>query len=177
MKKRRDRSNIADEVVRKLFIDGRVDRQPDTDQKQGVTVRRRSHDLKRADIAAAARPVLNDERLSKPLREQLSEQSRVDIVRAAGRKGNNDAHRPRRIGLRASETGDGRQCGGRCSQMQEGAAGKFHFEPPFTSLDPRSDTVELFGGVSWPRAATTLLAVTASNMVKPNSATCRRSAM
>src|SRR5215831_21096254 len=133
MKKRRDRSNIADEVVRKLFIDGRVDRQPDTDQKQGVTVRRRSHDLKRADVSATARPILNDERLSKPLREQLTEQSRVDIVRAAGRKGNNDAHRPGRIGLRPRETRHGRKSGSARGHMQKISAGKFHFEPPFTS--------------------------------------------
>src|SRR5262245_66612941 len=130
MKKRRDRSNIADEVVRKLFIDGRVDRQPDTDQKQGVTVRRRSHDLKRADIAATTRTILNDEMLSKPFRKQLTEQSRVDIVRAAGRKGNDDTHRPRGIGLRSCDMRRKRQRGSARGQMQKISAGKFHVEPP-----------------------------------------------
>src|SRR5262249_42363161 len=47
----------------------------------------------------------------------------------------NDAHRPRRIGLRASDTRHGRQRGSPCCEMQKSTAGKFHFEPPFTSLD------------------------------------------
>jgi hypothetical protein len=111
MKKRRDRSNIADEVVGKLFIDGRVDREPDTDQKQGVTVGRRSHDLERADIAAAAGTILNHERLSKPLGKQLAEQARMNVVCATCRKRHDDAHRPRGIGLRPREPRRKRQRG------------------------------------------------------------------
>src|SRR5215472_415944 len=46
-----------------------------------------------------------------------------------------DAHWPRRVGLRRR---DGCNCGQRGSTrclIQEFAAGKFHFEPPFTSFD------------------------------------------
>src|SRR5215469_2332264 len=45
------------------------------------------------------------------------------------------AHRPRRIGLRP---GDARHCwqrSGASGQTQKISAGKFHFEPPFTSFD------------------------------------------
>src|SRR6516164_661681 len=45
------------------------------------------------------------------------------------------AHRPRRIGLRPREARDGRQHDSARSQMQKISAGKFHFEPPFTSFD------------------------------------------
>ena len=51
---------------------------------------------------------------------------------------NDDAHRPRRIGLRPSEARDGRERGSARGQMQKlSSVGKFHFAPPsrFTSLD------------------------------------------
>jgi len=37
--------------------------------------------------------------------------------------------------LRPSEARDGRERGSAGGQMQKLSAGKFHFEPPFTSLD------------------------------------------
>jgi hypothetical protein len=37
--------------------------------------------------------------------------------------------------LRLRDTRDGRQRGSACGQMQKISAGKFHFEPPFTSFD------------------------------------------
>src|SRR5215510_4008488 len=58
-------------------------------------------------------------------------------VPTSGGKSDNDAHRPRWIGLRPRDAGYGRQRGSAHGQMQEFAAGKFHFEPPsrFTLLD------------------------------------------
>src|SRR6266511_584383 len=41
----------------------------------------------------------------------------------------------RRIGLRPNEARPGRQRGSARGQMQKISAGKFHFEPPFTSFD------------------------------------------
>jgi hypothetical protein len=46
----------------------------------------------------------------------------VDVVRAAGRKTNNEAHRPGRIGLRSRDAGHRRQPGSPRCQMQECAA-------------------------------------------------------
>src|SRR5262249_56197012 len=90
-----------------------------------------------ADIGAAPRSVLDDEWLAEALRQPLSHQA-CDGVGPAGRGERHDeANRPRWIALRASETGDGRQCGGPRGQMQKISARKFHFKPPsrFTSLD------------------------------------------
>src|SRR5262245_25875386 len=87
-------------------------------------------------MAAGARTVVDDERLTEPLREPLTYQSRRDVRAASGREANNDAHRPRRIGLRPSEARYSRQHGDARGQMQElSTVGKFHFEPPFTSFD------------------------------------------
>src|SRR5262249_61698910 len=57
--------------------------------------------------------------------------------RAAGREWHDQMHWPRRIGLRVRDPRYSRQRGSASCQMQEFAAGKFHFEPPsrFTSLD------------------------------------------
>jgi hypothetical protein len=65
----------------------------------------------------------------------LRNQACDDVGRPAGGKADNDAHRPRRISLREGEARRGRERGSARSQMQEFAAGKFHFEPPFTSFD------------------------------------------
>jgi hypothetical protein len=44
-------------------------------------------------------------------------------------------HLPRRINLRTRDARDDRQPGNARGQMQKISAGKFHFEPPFTSFD------------------------------------------
>jgi hypothetical protein len=64
-----------------------------------VTVRRRPHDRFKSNIAAGARAVLDDERATEVLGEPLGNQAGVDVVRAAGRKTDNETHRPGRIGL------------------------------------------------------------------------------
>ena len=98
----------------------------EVDQEQRVAVGGRAHDRLGADIAAGARPVLDDELLAEPLRQPLADQARDDVVRAAGGKADDDAHRPRRIGLRPCDARDGRQRGGARCQMQKFTTGKFH---------------------------------------------------
>jgi hypothetical protein len=73
--------------------------------------------------------------LAEALRQPLPYQSRDDVTWASGGKADNDAHRPRWIGLRPRDARHGRQRGSARCQMQKISAGKFHFEPPFTSLD------------------------------------------
>ena len=83
------------------------------------------------DIAAGARPVLDDEGLAKTLRQPLSYQPRDDVVSAAGCEADDHAHRPRRIGLRPCSARDGRERRNARGQMQEFAAGKFHAIPSY----------------------------------------------
>ena len=65
----------------------------------------------------------------------MADQARGDVSAAAGGKADNDADRPRWIGLRPRKARHGRERGSARGQMQKISAGKFHFEPPFTSLN------------------------------------------
>ena len=58
-------------------------------------------------------------------------------VRAAGGKANDDAHRPRRIGLRPRDPRHGRQRGSARGQMQKLSAGKFHGDDPSSTFSRR----------------------------------------
>jgi len=87
------------------------------------------------NVAAAARPVLDHELLAETLRQPLTDQACDDVGAAAGSNGDDQAHRPRWKSLRLSETRGGRQRRSARGQMQKISAGKFHFEPPFTSFD------------------------------------------
>ena len=133
----RDRRDVADEIEIELVVERRVDRVESTDQEQRVAVGRGTRDRLGGDVAAGSRTVVDDERLTEPLREPLTYQARRDVRTASGREANNDAHRPRRIGLRPRDPRDGRQRGSARGEMEKISARKFHFEPPsrFTSLD------------------------------------------
>jgi len=86
---------------------------------------------------APSRPVLNDEWLAQALQQPLTHQACEDVGRPASGKADNDAHRPRWIGLRPRNSRDGRERGSAGGQMQEFAAGKFHFEPSLSGLFPQ----------------------------------------
>src|SRR5262249_1433425 len=76
------------------------------------------------------RTVLDDEWLTKPLRQPLAHQTRGNVVPTACGKPNNPAHRPRRISLRPRNARHGGQCGSTRGQMQKISTGKFHLNPP-----------------------------------------------
>src|SRR5262249_35572041 len=71
------------------------------------------------EIAAGPRPGLDDELLAKPLRQPLRHQTREDVICAASGKADDDAHRPRGIGFRASKAGCGWQSSRSCDEMKE----------------------------------------------------------
>ena len=50
------------------------------DLEQRVAVGRRAHDRFGADIAAAARPVVDDDGLAEPLRQPLTDQAREEVT-------------------------------------------------------------------------------------------------
>jgi hypothetical protein len=124
-----DRFNITNEIEIKLVIERRVDSVRRRDEKECVAVGGRPHDGFRADIAAGARPVLDNELLSEPLRQPLTDKAGDNVNWAASGKGDDHAHRPGWIDLRPCDVRNFRQRGSSRCKMQECAAGKFHNVP------------------------------------------------
>jgi hypothetical protein len=91
-----------------------------------------------ADIATAAGPIIDDDGLPEPLRQPLADQAREEITRTARREANHDAHRSRRIGLRACNTRYHQERDGACrGHMQCSTARKLH-GLPHTSMSYRN---------------------------------------
>src|SRR5262249_11941349 len=126
-----------------LCID-RVDR---SHEEERIAIGRRTHDRLRSNVAGGTRPVLDDERLPKPLRQRLTNQPRSCVGRAAAGKADDDAHRPAWVALRPSEARDGRQRGNARGQMQKFPAGKFLLNlplRPFPSITSSARQVMAF---------------------------------
>src|SRR5262245_4278435 len=131
MKNPRDRGYIADEIEIEFLVQRDVDRIRRSGQEERIAVRRRAHDRLGGDVVAGAWPVFNNELLTEPLREPLSYQTRDDVTRTAGAIADENAHRPRRIGLRESKARDSWQRGSaRCEMQKLPSVGKFHSALP-----------------------------------------------
>src|SRR5262245_51192285 len=115
----RDWRDVTDKIEVEPLVQCCVDCIRGIYEEECVSVRRGLHDCLSGDVGASAWPVLDDERLAEPLREPLTHQARVNVVRAAGSKSDDDAHRPRRIGLRPCDARNSRQRDSARSQMQE----------------------------------------------------------
>ena len=126
-----DRRDVPDQIVVELE-ERRIDRVGCADLEQRVAVGRRPHDRFGADIAGAARPVVDDDGLAETLREPLADQTHEDVTGAAGREPNHDANRPRRIGLRSCNERNGRKRGSTRCQMQKSPADKSYGIPSLT---------------------------------------------
>ena len=105
----RDRCDIPQEYEVEIRIKCSADRVRGIDQEQRIPVWLCPYDRFSPDVAAGAGPILDDELLIKPLGQVLPDQARNDVGRAAWRKADDNPHRPGRIGLCASEAGQGRQ--------------------------------------------------------------------
>ena len=106
-----DGRDVAEKHEAELIVERRVDRIPRNDEEERIAVRERAHDRLGGDISAGPRTVLDHERLTETLRQPLSQQASGSVRPAAGGLPDNDAHRPRWIGLRPSNMRDGRQRG------------------------------------------------------------------
>src|SRR5262245_56784046 len=95
-----DRRDSADEIEIEFVVERRVDRVRRAHQEKGVAVRWGTHDRLGADVGAATRAVFYDELLAEPPREPRSDEPRKNVRQAARSRGGDNAHRPRRIGLR-----------------------------------------------------------------------------
>src|SRR5262249_10297911 len=102
-----------------------------------ITVGPRSYSRFGRDIAPRAGPVLDDKLLAEPFRQPLRDEPCTGVEWAASGIADENAHRPRRIGLRSRNPRHSRQRGRARGQMQKISAGKFHCELPscFTSFD------------------------------------------
>src|SRR4051812_25974098 len=98
----RNWSDVADEIEIELVVERRIDGIRRIGEQKGIAIRSRTHDCLGADVAASTGPILNDELLTEPLRQPLSDRARGDIGRTARRESDDDAHGPRWIALRQS---------------------------------------------------------------------------
>ena len=108
----------AETTLVELCID-RVDR---SHEEERIAIGRRTHDRLGSNIAGGTRPVLDYERLPKPLRQRLTNQSRSCVGRAAAGKADDDVHRPQRIRLRLRDARHGGERGGARGKLQKSTA-------------------------------------------------------
>ena len=122
-----NRRDVADEIETEFFVERRIDCVHGTTQQESVTVSGCTNDRFGSQIAARAGPVLDNDWLVELVRQPLTDQARNDVKSTAGRKADEDAQRPRRIGLCKSEAGRDRERGSARGQMQKlSSVGKFH---------------------------------------------------
>ena len=95
----RDRRDVADKIEAEVVVQCRVERVNRRNVEQRVAVRRRAHDCFGGDIAAGARPVLDDEWLAETLRQRLTDQACKEVRRAARRLADDQVHRPCRCAV------------------------------------------------------------------------------
>src|SRR5262249_26419548 len=124
-----DRQDVAAEIETKLFVYRSIDRVCRSDEEQCVTIRRRAHDRLGRDIGGSTRPVFDDEWLSQPLRQPLSDQACDDVGRPASGKADDDAHRSRGMVLRSGEAREDREGGGARCEMEKFWGGNFYGRP------------------------------------------------
>ena len=121
-----DGREVGDEVVGQVAVQRRVDRIDRVGHEQRVAIRRRMGGEFGADIVVAAGPVLGNEGLTELIREPLRQHAGDDIGRTAGGRSDDDAHRPRRIGIRPRGRDHGVERRDARSPAQKLTAANFH---------------------------------------------------
>ena len=124
--KARYRYDIPDEGETEVLIESCVDRIGRSYQQQRIAVRCRAHHGLGGEVGAGTWPVLDNKLLTEPRRQPLSHQPGKNIGRAAGSKAYEQAHRPRRIDLSASDSRHGREGGSARSETQKLTTWKQH---------------------------------------------------
>ena len=92
--------DVADEIEIELLVKRCIDRVGGAHDEQRIAVRRCADRGFDRDIAAGARPVVDDDLLTEPLGEPLRHHPRCNVGRTPSRKPNDQAHRSRGVGLR-----------------------------------------------------------------------------
>ena len=120
-----DWRGVANEVKFKIVVQGRIDRVRSVGQEQRMAVGRCAHHRLGGDIAGGAGPVVDEELLTQTVREPLSDQARNDVDLAAGRKPDDNAYRPLRIGLRPAIRGTVGSATAPTAKCRNGRRGSF----------------------------------------------------
>jgi len=79
-----DRDDVARDGDGAFLVERHVDDVRGRDKKERVAVGRSARDRLQREIAAAARPVVDNHRQAEPVRERLAEHARNDVRRAPG---------------------------------------------------------------------------------------------
>src|SRR5262249_46353359 len=158
---------IADEIEIELVIKRCVDGVRYAADEESVPICGRTHHRLRGEIAAATWPILDYKRLAEPLRQPLSNHPGGDVGRPAGGKADDDADRPRWIGLRPRYPRHCRQRGSARGQMQKLSAGKFHFCQSLSRLHSINSSARSknASGIFSPMAFAVVRLMTRSNLV------------
>jgi hypothetical protein len=134
----RDRRNVTTRVIRQILVERRPGRDGDVIDEERVAVARRFRNDVGAQCAARARAVVDDERLPELFAELLSEITRNEIARAAGRKRHDQPHGLARVDLCMGGT---RQCGADHARSQPPQCLFFHVISSRRPLDGSSGRI------------------------------------
>src|SRR5262249_51873850 len=137
-----------------------------TNHEERIAIGWRPHHRLGGQIAAGAWPVLDDELLAEPFRQQLACQSANYVSCAAGWPADDQPHGPRRIGLRPRNARHRRERGSARGQMQKlPSVGKFHLNLPSRHSITSSARASSVGGISRPSILAVWALITNSNLV------------
>jgi hypothetical protein len=99
-----DRRDVAEEIELQILIERCVDGVGRDRHQHGVAIRRGARGGFSAEIAAGARPIVDNELLAELLGQPLSSQARDDVRPAPRRKADDDLHGTRRVRLSPTKT-------------------------------------------------------------------------
>jgi len=120
-----DWHDVARDIDVGLFVERHIDGVRRCNKQQRVAICGRPGDGLEREVAAGTWPVLDHDRLAKPLRQSLADQPSDDIGRAARRGEDHERDRPRRVALRPAGARH-RSEDSQCSELQKMAAPNFH---------------------------------------------------
>src|SRR6516165_9432339 len=90
-------TGVVSRMKLKIVVERRIDGIRRRGHKKCVAIWTRLHDRFSGQICAGARLIFDDKLLPKPLRQPWTQQTCQDVGNAAGRKADNQTHRPRQV--------------------------------------------------------------------------------
>src|SRR4051812_27188888 len=123
---RSDRQEVAQKIEWKRFVKRGIDSLGRSYQKQCVAICCRVESCLGRDVTAGSWFILDYHGLAKPIRQRLSNDSSLNVGRAARRIADDQSQKSRRVGLRPRDLWCRQQRGSCCGELQEFATFEFH---------------------------------------------------